>query len=691
MKAERVSLGGLLAEFGIPEGVEVDVHRFAMNMDLRGRNFKEILERSNFKTSLENGRWFWPDPKNEINIEFTIDQSFIQSTGGKPIELKIDGGVQTKPFQVSLTGDPVVELVLAEKPWHMQLSAKFANAVLRGSAELVRQDEVSEVTYELVSEKLDIGGMLRQLNITPQVNASVDSIRLNIAARGSNPRELLEKLDVTVDLENAKYWWQVPDSTDTFEILLRKGAIQSLSGKPLRMSLGGRIEKKTYSLLVAGDSLASLILEEKPWSMEMSGKFDQAPAKMKVVLVRQAEPTEIKMKLATGKIDIGEMLNWLQIAKGVKVSVASMQAGITARGGNLQEMMAKSDFNYTLNNGYWTLRNPNMQSIVKVAISEFTLGKAANKPIKLNASGQIEKTPASRNEEPVHFEINATARAEPLDASNAAKAEGSDQQIYKVNVNGKIAESPLKIAGSLDRSKKVPTANLDLISEQVDIGGILDWLEIAEGVDANIGVFKMNIVARGKDIDEILAKSDFSSSLKDGKWKLRDPNTQASIDIQIVESAVNGIAGKPITLTIDGRLKNTPVKIEMQTASLVTFAKEIEHLPLSFETQAAGTHLRLTSEVQLPISDKTLNFELSFTGEKLNSLDELLEVSLPPLGPYSLQGQFDMNQKGYRISDFEVRVGQSDLAGEASLDTTAAKPRLNIDLTTNTLQINDFG
>ena len=240
------------------------------------------------------------------------------------------------------------------------------------------------------------------------------------------------------------------------------------------------------------------------------------------------------MTLATGKIDIGEMLNWLQITKGAKVSVASIQASITARGGNLQEMMAESDFNYTLNNGYWTLRNPNMQSIVKVAISEFKLGRAANKPIKLNARGQIEKTPAPRNEESVHFEINATGRAEPLDASNAAKAEGSDQQIYKVYVNGKIAESPLRIAGSLDRSKQVPTANLDLISRQVDIGGILDWLEIAEGVDANIGVFKMNIVARVKDIDEILAKSDFSSSPKDGKWKLRDPNTQASIDIQIV-------------------------------------------------------------------------------------------------------------------------------------------------------------
>ena len=446
----------------------------------------------------------------------------------------------------------------------------------------------------------------------------------------------------------------------------------------------------TYSLLVAGGSLASLILEEKPWSMEMSGKFDQAPAKMKVVLVRPAEPTEIKMKLATGKIDIGEILNWLQIAKGIKASVGSMQANIRARGGGLQEMMATSDFNYTLNNGCWTLRNPNMQADVRVAISEVKLERAANMPIKLNTRGHIEKTSAGRNEKPVHFEINATARAESPNASGAAKAEGSDQQIYKVDVNGKIAESPLKIAGSLDRSKRIPTANLDLTSEQVDIGGILGWLEIVEGLEANVGVFKMNIAARGKDVDEILAKSNFSSSLKDGRWKLRDPNTQASIDIQIVEGVFNALAGKPITLAIDGRLKNTPVKIEMQTASLVTFAGDIERLPLSFETLAAGTQMKLTSDIQLPITGKTLNFELFFAGEKLNSLDKLLEVSLPPLGPYSLRGRFDMNPKGYRISDFEVRVGQSDLTGEASLDTFAAKPRLNVDLTTNTLQINDF-
>ena len=690
IETESVSLGGLLSEFGIADSMEVDVERFGINVNLRGRNLKEMLERSDFSTSLENGRWFWPDPKNKVNMEFAITQGVIRSTGGKPVALNIDGRIKAKPFQVSLTGDRLVKLALAEKPWHMQLSAKFANAALRGSAVLVRRATVSEVTCDLVTEKIDIGEMLKQLNISAKVNASVDAIRLRMAARGSDPRELLEKSDVTIDLENGKYEWPAPDRTESFEILLRKAGIQTLAGKPLKMSLGGKIEDKTFSLRLAGDSLASLILEEKPWNMEMSGKFDQALTKAKVALVRSAEPPEMKLELATGKIDIGEVLHWLHIAKDIKAGVAGMQTSITARGGSLQAIMAESDFRYTFNDGYWTLKNPNMRSPVKVVISDFVLARAAKQPIKLNTRGLIEKTPTPGNEIPVHFAFNASARAERPDASNAAKAQGTGQRIYTVNVNGKIGESPLKIAGSLDRSRKIPMANLDLTSEQVNIGAILDWLEIAEGLDADVEFFNMNITARGKDVDEILAKSDFRSTLKNGKWKLRDPNTQAKVDIQIVEGDLHATAGKPITLAIDGQLRNKPVHMKMHTASLATFGGEIAHLPLRFEAHAAETHLKLVSDIQLPISAKTLNFELSFAGEKLNSLDELLEVSFPPLGPYSLHGRFAMNPKGYRISDFSLRVGKSDLTGEASLDTTAAKPRLNIDLRTKTLQINDF-
>jgi uncharacterized protein involved in outer membrane biogenesis len=49
-----------------------------------------------------------------------------------------------------------------------------------------------------------------------------------------------------------------------------------------------------------------------------------------------------------------------------------------------------------------------------------------------------------------------------------------------------------------------------------------------------------------------------------------------------------------------------------------------------------------------------------------------------------------MSQNGYRVSDLDVRVRDSDLTGKLSLETKGKRPRLDIDLTTNTLQINNF-
>jgi uncharacterized protein involved in outer membrane biogenesis len=128
----------------------------------------------------------------------------------------------------------------------------------------------------------------------------------------------------------------------------------------------------------------------------------------------------------------------------------------------------------------------------------------------------------------------------------------------------------------------------------------------------------------------------------------------------------------------------------MQTETLGAFTRKLNRITLNFHSQTAGTELSLSSDIPLPITIKNSDFKMSFEGEKLNSLDELLGVSLPPLGPYLLGGRFGINDEGYRISDFEVRIGQSDLTGEAGLLTKGIKPRLNIDLVTNRLQINDF-
>ena len=77
-------------------------------------------------------------------------------------------------------------------------------------------------------------------------------------------------------------------------------------------------------------------------------------------------------------------------------------------------------------------------------------------------------------------------------------------------------------------------------------------------------------------------------------------------------------------------------------------------------------------------------------GERLNSINSFLEVDLPPYGPYELGGRFQLKKTGYYLSDLNVRVNQSHMTGKMSLETGVRPPRLDIDLTTRTLQIDDF-
>jgi hypothetical protein len=81
---------------------------------------------------------------------------------------------------------------------------------------------------------------------------------------------------------------------------------------------------------------------------------------------------------------------------------------------------------------------------------------------------------------------------------------------------------------------------------------------------------------------------------------------------------------------------------------------------------------------------------MSLSGERLDSVNKFLDMDLPPFGPYALEGRFDQKESGYYLSDLNVRVSNSEMIGSASLETQGHRPQLNVDLTTKTLQINDF-
>ena len=100
--------------------------------------------------------------------------------------------------------------------------------------------------------------------------------------------------------------------------------------------------------------------------------------------------------------------------------------------------------------------------------------------------------------------------------------------------------------------------------------------------------------------------------------------------------------------------------------------------------------MELDAAVDLPIERSSLSLDMALAGERLSGLDDLLDVSLPPWGPYSLKGEFDFQATGYELSDLHLQVGASDLQGDLTLEMAGARPRMEVELTTSRLQIDDF-
>ena len=80
--------------------------------------------------------------------------------------------------------------------------------------------------------------------------------------------------------------------------------------------------------------------------------------------------------------------------------------------------------------------------------------------------------------------------------------------------------------------------------------------------------------------------------------------------------------------------------------------------------ETAGVRLKLDSVIDLPFERNELDFKMSLSGEWLNSINNFLDVDLPPNGPYELGGRFQLKENGYHLTDLTVRVNESLITGK---------------------------
>ncbi|MDI9237329.1 AsmA family protein [Lysobacter sp. LF1] len=130
---------------------------------------------------------------------------------------------------------------------------------------------------------------------------------------------------------------------------------------------------------------------------------------------------------------------------------------------------------------------------------------------------------------------------------------------------------------------------------------------------------------------------------------------------------LNGTAASPLLL----RDREMPYRIDVRASAGATRA------------HARGTLLD-------PLRLRGFDLQMRLSGRDMADLYPLLGLAIPSTPPYSLDGHFSREGQVWHYRDFDGRIGDSDMHGDASVDTAGKRPYLRASLTSKRLDFDDL-
>ncbi len=318
-------------------------------------------------------------------------------------------------------------------------------------------------------------------------------------------------------------------------------------------------------------------------------------------------------------------------------------------------------------------RDNSLGKELSFALDELTGTASQGQPLQLTGRGSFQDR-----------DYSFTIDGGPLDELRLRR------QLYPLAITGQVVDSPFSAKGLLGQEGGETRFDLDATLSKVDIGALLDWLQVTEDIDAQTDEMALHLKLQGNSLHELVTRSEMSFMVEGGLWALHGAGKGDGIPIVIGKGVVSSLPGKPIAMNLDGTIDNTPISIAIHGMELINYVVDLKKLPITIKVNAAGAELDFQGKLALPVKKRDVTLAMTIKGEKLDSLDELTGLALPPLGPYSLAAQFAMHGKGYDLSDLRIKVGTSELTGSMKLDMTGDRPEAEVKLVSSLLQINDF-
>lgn len=140
----------------------------------------------------------------------------------------------------------------------------------------------------------------------------------------------------------------------------------------------------------------------------------------------------------------------------------------------------------------------------------------------------------------------------------------------------------------------------------------------------------------------------------------------------------------------EGTINRAPFRAEVVGGPLLNIERGKPY-PFDIDIQAGRTFVTARGAVPKPFDLGVFYMQATARGPDMAELFPITGIALPNTPPYNLRGRLSRDGMLWKVDNLGGRVGDSDLAGDVSVDTTSKRPFLKADLRSNSLDFDDLG
>ncbi|MHB1678508.1 MAG: AsmA family protein [Sulfuriferula sp.] len=167
-------------------------------------------------------------------------------------------------------------------------------------------------------------------------------------------------------------------------------------------------------------------------------------------------------------------------------------------------------------------------------------------------------------------------------------------------------------------------------------------------------------------------------------------NTHILAQLSTRQTSPDG-SGAILVFSATGKFKGLPLEASGSGGQVLALNDQATPYPLNISARLGPTRIQAAGTVTNLAHFSAVDLNLAISGTSLDQLYPLIGMALPRTPKYATKGHLLHNAKQWRYENFIGHVGESDIAGNFTVDQSGKRPFLRGNLTSKLLDLADLG